>query len=370
MLLEWGNKFYFLKNTFLRDLSFSSGKIFCKPTFVSLALSELCCLRCRQCDIWKNKPAKNKMTFSQRKEAILRIKKWLKYFKLNFAGGEPFLNKQTIPLVSFASSLGITTSINSNGYLIDGKMAKKIIESCLTHLNISLDSHQEKIHDRIRGVKGAYKRACDGIKLVKKFKNKKKNPLISITSIIMKDNLDDLVSLVYLVKKLDLGGILFQPLMSKYSFGSDPYNLFWYKNNPLWPNDYKKVNRTIDKLIFLKKSGLPIYNRFWELDNFKIYFKNPNSLDKMPCLVGLSNFAVDVKGNVRLCFNMKPVGNIKDQNPEVIWKGKVAHQRRIEIQNCRKSCRLLLCNRKFSLGQVFSEFFFRIWKKLEHRFFN
>ena len=92
MRRAFGNKFYFLKNTFLREVSFRSGRLLNKPTFVSLEVSELCCLRCQQCDLWQNKKAKNRLTFEEKKEAILGLGAWLKRFKINFTGGEPFLD--------------------------------------------------------------------------------------------------------------------------------------------------------------------------------------------------------------------------------------------------------------------------------------
>jgi len=49
------NKLFFLKDSFLREVSFRSGRLLNKPTFVSLEVSELCCLRCQQCDLWRNK---------------------------------------------------------------------------------------------------------------------------------------------------------------------------------------------------------------------------------------------------------------------------------------------------------------------------
>jgi MoaA/NifB/PqqE/SkfB family radical SAM enzyme len=346
-------KINFLINTILRDLSLKHDKVLCKPTFVSLAMSEQCCLRCRQCDIWKNKPTKNQLSFEQRKNAVKNLKNWLGNFKLNITGGEPFLNKQTIPLISYAQKLGVSTFINSNGYLIDNQLAKEIVKSRLSHLSISLDSTKEQTHDYIRGVKGSFQKALGAIRKVKKYGQNKLQ--LSITSIILENNLADLKDLVYLTKKLNLSGINFQPLMSKHSFGLEQYNPLWFKKEPLWPKNKKLVIKVISRLIKLKKQGFPIYNPVWELEDFIKYFKNPNSFQQRPCLVGISNFSIDVKGDVRLCFSMNPIANIKKQKPKFIWKSKIAEKQRKLIKNCQKNCRILLCNRKYSLAQVIKE---------------
>lgn len=243
-------------------------------------------------------------------------------------------------------------------------MAKKIVESGLGHLSISLDSSRPEVHDSFRGVKGVTQRAVRAVELVKEYRGHKKLPLLSLTSIIMKDNLDDLNDLVSLVKELSLDGNNFQVLMSKYSFGSRPYDSLWHKKNPLWPNNTQKTSRIIKQLISLKKSGFSINNPVSELERFRLYFADPDCFNHEACLVGLSNFAIDIKGDVRLCFTMPPIGNIKNHSPEEIWKGKEAEKRRIEIKNCKKNCRLLLCNRKLSPGQIFKEAFFRWSKKI------
>ncbi|MBN1262734.1 MAG: radical SAM protein [Candidatus Pacebacteria bacterium] len=349
----------FFKNSLLRSLSLKTGLVLAQPTFVSLAVANRCCLRCQQCDLWQKESPRTCLSLDQQKKAILEFKNWLGPFKLNLTGGEPFLSRSILSVISYASGLGIETFVNSNGYPINPGLAAGIVRSGLGHLSISLDSHRIKIHDEIRGVKGAFERARKAIDLVQKFRGNRGKPVLSLTTVVMEKNLEDLAELVFLTRRLGLNGINFQPLQSKYSFGFQKYSSVWYRRHPLWPKNSPEVNRVIDRLIELKKAGWPIYNPLWELKRFKAYFYNPNCFNNEPCLVGLSNLSVDIGGEVRLCFSLPPIGNILREGPAAIWRGKEAAKRREQIRKCTKNCRILLCNRKLGPGQILKEAFFR-----------
>ena len=79
-----------------------------------------------------------------------------------FSGGEPTIRKDMPELASYATSKGMRAVISTNGTLIDRAMARQLKEVGLSYVGVSLDGGEE-VHDRFRGVKGAFRRALEGL---------------------------------------------------------------------------------------------------------------------------------------------------------------------------------------------------------------
>ena len=333
--------------------------IFCKPTSINFLPTDACCLRCKHCDIWKNKKIKKNSSFDDSKKIIDALSAWLGSFKLNFSGGEVLLDKKLFRLIDYANKKNITCSVNTNGVLINDKKAEEIVKSKLDILVISLDGIKSKTHDYLRGVDGTYKKVINAIKLINKHKAryKQKKPLIFITTVIYKKNIDEIIDLIKWVKKNNLGGVGFQPLFSNYFFGGEKYENNWYKKSKLWPQDYKKIGTIINKIISLKNNGYLVKNSKAELLAFLEYFKNPNfEYTENKCSVGTKNFSIETNGDVRLCYMFPPIGNILKDNPKAIWKSKKALIQRKGILLCKRNCKILLCNRNHNFTELLKRF--------------
>ena len=63
----------------------------------------------------------------------------LGFNKINFAGGEPILRKDLPELIKYAKSLGLTTSLVTNGHLVTQDWIEKVTGS-LDQIGISVDS--------------------------------------------------------------------------------------------------------------------------------------------------------------------------------------------------------------------------------------
>ncbi|MBL7159450.1 radical SAM protein [Candidatus Microgenomates bacterium] len=330
---------------FLAPFYFGKKKVSFKPTFVSLEVEDGCNLRCLHCDIWKKRKKLKRMRLSEMKKVVRELKKWLGVFQLNLTGGEPFLNKETIPLIKYASSLGILVHTNSNGFLIDGTLAKRIVASGLNSISISLDNLDPKVHNRLRGNSQVFKRAVRALSSLSKFR-KPSRPFLSVTTIIMKPTLSGLEKLAFWAKEEGIDAIYFQSLWQ--NFGAE-YDQDWFKKSPLWPKDYKKAKKVLDCLLKLKKNGYPIGNSFEDFERYKSYYRDPITFGgEKKCFIGVNNFAIDIAGDVRLCFNFPSIGNILKEKPEEIWNGREAQKQRLKIAGCQRGCKVLLCNRIMS----------------------
>ena len=69
---------------------------------------------------------------------------------LILTGGEPLLRKDIYDLSSYASQKGMMVVLGTNGNMIDDDIAKKLKESGVTGIGISLDSDVPGRHDTFR----------------------------------------------------------------------------------------------------------------------------------------------------------------------------------------------------------------------------
>jgi len=79
-----------------------------------------------------------------------------------FSGGEPLVRKDLPELAKFAVENGMRAVISTNGTLITKEKARELKDIGLSYVGISLDGAEE-VHDKFRGVKGAYKKAMQGV---------------------------------------------------------------------------------------------------------------------------------------------------------------------------------------------------------------
>lgn len=80
---------------------------------------------------------------------------------LLFSGGEPLMRKDLFTLIEYAAKKELRPVLSTNGTLIDKDNAKRIKDSGVVYVGISLDG-MEDINDTFRGVEGAYKKAMAG----------------------------------------------------------------------------------------------------------------------------------------------------------------------------------------------------------------
>lgn len=78
---------------------------------------------------------------------------------LLLTGGEPLMRDDIWELASYARDLGIKTAISTNGTLITPEIVKKIKESGIGYVGISLDGARSDTHDRFRNSPGAFEKS-------------------------------------------------------------------------------------------------------------------------------------------------------------------------------------------------------------------
>jgi len=140
-------------------LQFSKDK---RPVVV-WNITRRCNLKCVHCYAHaKDQSFDNELTTEEGKNLIDDLSRF-KVPVLLLSGGEPTIREDLPELAAYAVEKGMRAVISTNGTLITQQMARVLKDIGLSYVGISLDG-MEKINDRFRGVKGAFRSALEGIK--------------------------------------------------------------------------------------------------------------------------------------------------------------------------------------------------------------
>ena len=356
----------------------NSSRALEKPVQITFDITDRCQLRCVTCSKWKTKADEvisKELTAEDWKKVLKDLHNWLGGgFWFCFSGGEPFLRPDIFEIAEYAHSLGIKTASMTNAFSIQ-HLYEKIIDSPIESLNISLNAvNNPQLHDASRGRENSYEKCLDAVMTLKKLSAEKHKSLgINIACIMFPENLEEIIPLVEFVTRNKLNGIMFQLMDDSESFhgynaqkGCDTQG---YKMPAELRKKYSSMSKRaieiINKLIEMKQAGHSIYNTYEQLEAFKIFFNNPDDiLTQIKCDVGNVNYAVDPYGDVRLCFNMPPVGNVKENLPEEIWENAASEKCRQMTKTCRMYCRMLNCNFKGNFANFNKSFFHKAKNKL------
>jgi GeoRSP system radical SAM/SPASM protein len=158
------------------------------PITVNWAITNKCNFGCDHC---YSRSDTTEELDSEMVNTILDKLSKAKVFSVNFGGGEPLLRKDLMEIARRAADLGFAVSMNSNGFLIDRDMARKLKEAGFSKVGISIDSPIQEVHDKFRGAKGSHNKALAALAYLKEAGIE-----TSISSVICRINIDDVDGLV------------------------------------------------------------------------------------------------------------------------------------------------------------------------------
>jgi Fe-coproporphyrin III synthase len=308
-----------------------------RPDFCVVEVSHRCMFKCKMCNYWMSKTDIEELELRHLYKFISSLKDFVGMpFEMNISGGETLMKRGILDLVEFIAAQGFRFSMVTNGFLIDKGTAKRIADSGLSFLAISLDSLDENVHDFLRGRKGARSKVTRALEFFQAHRGKLKN--ITLQTIVMGQNLDSILDLVEWGKDKQVS----HSFMAVTRPNMIPADLQWYKKdefNFLWPKDTDKVLNILEELIKLKKSGYRIDNPIGQLEKFKLYFSDPEKFVRdTPCSLGDGIIHINPKGDVYLCCEMDSVGNVKETEIGTIWESQKAENIRQQIRLCQRNC--------------------------------
>ncbi len=315
-----------------------------KPGFCCFGITDACMLRCKMCEKWKDDLFTKKdivlPTIDHWKQCISDLSEMVDFpFELDLGGGEALLYDGLLEVIDYSVKKGFNTSIATNAYLIDEEMAKKLNNAGLKVISISLDSLNEKTHDYLRGVDGVYQRVMNAIEYLHRHC---KGMFINLCCVLYDINQEEIIDLVHWVHKDHrIGYINFMAAMQP---NNTHFEENWWEGQYgyIWPKDPKKTGQIIDEIILLKKRGFNIGNPVSQLKAFKAYYEEPKKfLKKKQCNMDRCVLVSSI-GDIFLCYDFDPIGNIKNDRLIDVWYSEKAQQVREQIALCSKNCHHLI----------------------------
>lgn len=246
---------------------------------------------------------------------------------LNISGGEPLLRSDCFEILEYARAHRFSVKLKTNAVLIGPKEAARLRQLGIEQIQISIYSHRAEVHDGITKLPGSLDRSLAAIRHLKSQGLK-----ISITNVLMQQNLSDAKAVHGLAQELGVG------------FKIDP------TITPKLNGDTSVVK------LGLSSSALEEVFRTEEFVGNVREFCTPGStvdnavLDDYTCSAGHTSCYVSPFGDVYPCVQFPlPCGNLRKQDFREIWRSAtLAEIRSIvtrDLPTCSKCIHVADCTR-------------------------
>ncbi len=297
------------------------------PRIVAIEVTNRCNLNCIHCRLGYKE--QQELDFSTVKRILDEIKELNDKVIIILTGGEPLLNKDIYKMIEYSSSLGFITTLATNGTLIDLDTARKLKNSGLKRISISIDSLKK--HDWIRNMNGALNQILKGIENIKNVGLE-----FQINTTVSKLNykeLDDIYDFSIKIGAKELHLFFLVPT----GRGKEIY----YES--LDAKEYEEViNWIYEKLktgnLFIKPTCVPHFYRV-------LYSREPIKAKSRfvrftrGCLAGLSYCLVTVNLDVQPCgYFPISAGNLKRNSFKEIWFNSEVFRTLRDFNNLKGKC--------------------------------
>ena len=311
-----------------------------RSLFIEMTL--MCNARCEHCgsscgDIIQ----KNEITQDEIKEVLKQLADHPNYnpneIMLFITGGEPLVRKDLFEIMDYANKLGFPWGITTNGILVDEKIVKKMEETNMYSVSVSIDGLKET-HESFRKVPGSFEKILKGIKLMNE------SPVIKdvqVTTCVNKKNIDELEDLYKLMEEI---GVYDWRIIEVDPIGRA-------KNNDeilLDKNDFKRMINFIEEKQLLDSSVKVSYG----CGHFLGTEMEPRIRNRpFECQAGTLVGSILSNGDIFVCPDVEKrkeliQGNIRKDNFIEVWEKKYKPFRKIsrtENSKCKRCPDRKLC---------------------------
>lgn len=176
------------------------------PRLIAWETTRACPLACKHCRAAAQpEPASDELSTEEGFRLLENIAAFASP-TIILTGGEPMLRPDIYDLASHARDLGLHAVMAPCGLLLNDETAKRLVESGIRYLSVSLDGASAASHDAFRGVPGAFEGSLRGIEAAKRA-----GLGFQINTTITQHNVSELPAILDLAKAL--GASVFNPFM-------------------------------------------------------------------------------------------------------------------------------------------------------------
>ena len=195
------------RDSFLRSLEapYETPTIRC----AKIKVTARCNLKCTFCNYWRMRERDEMSTDEYRR--VLDQLAAAGCVKVHFSGGEATLRRDIFEILGHCAGLGMKANITTNGTLLTEERARALVEAGTHSVSLSLDGPDERSHDGLRGVPGAFERTLKGIALLTKARQKARSKMkLRLNTVLTRFNYRRLPEIIELAA--DLGFVEVHPM--------------------------------------------------------------------------------------------------------------------------------------------------------------
>lgn len=300
-----------IKLRVLKHLNFGDS-----PYLVNLIATWKCNSKCKMCSIWKMK-SKEEISI-KRVEEIFSERVFKKTKIVKIMGGEPTLHSEFDELIKTIKEClpKAQVVVSTNGFPFE--RMKKIIDVSLKIdpeiiFSLSIDG-REKVHEKIRGVKGCFKEVMKTAFYLAKLSRKNNRKLLRFSFTITPWNYKELEYAYEIAKKFNtyIGVRLMQ--ISREFYKNDKESFPEFSDNML---------EFIENV--LKEKAINSFQK----DMVRVYKEGR----RLPCFAFITNVTIEPNGTLKPCIYSQST-NIK--NLSEVWNRKTGRDMRKKIKHCKR----------------------------------
>jgi radical SAM protein with 4Fe4S-binding SPASM domain len=163
------------------------------PLIVEWLLSDTCNLKCSFCSAASTEHSPLPL------KEVLKVAQHLvdlKVLTVMISGREPLMHPLIYDVITILSEGGVDVLLFTNGTLVDGTVIRQLVESGVSAVQVSIEG-KEKIHDTLKGVKGAFKKSLEAVK------NLRDSPIrTGVCTTVFKENIDQITDIAYMLSDM------------------------------------------------------------------------------------------------------------------------------------------------------------------------
>jgi MoaA/NifB/PqqE/SkfB family radical SAM enzyme len=312
------------------------------PVNLAVCITQRCNSRCRTCNVWRNPPG-DEMSVGEWERvfrSIGRSHSWI-----TFSEGESFLSKDAVSITR------VIVENNDPQILLfptNGILTRRVLDSVREILgfyrgrlivNLSMDGVGEA-HDRIRGVKGNFRKLLRTIDALSGLRDEFKNLSIGVNTVVSRFNIDHVEEIQdFVSKEISPDAHIFEIARN----GASLYN----RGTDIRPDSGRYLE--FAENLGGKDSGRTLTHFFRR----RYYSLLRETLERekavIPCYAGISSAHISSSGEVWGCSMLcEPLGNLRKSGYDFkrVWKSEQARKVREGIR--KRGCWCTMANSSYT----------------------
>ena len=289
-----------------------------KVRLIAWEVTRSCNLHCRHCRAAADcGPYGNELSTAQCFSLLDEIAGFAKPLII-LTGGEPLLRPDIFDIARYGTEKGLRMVLATNGTLVDGKTARRLLESGIKRVSVSIDGKDAVSHDALRGEPAAFAGAMAGISALKDAGME-----LQINTTVTTANLDQLKDILDLAVKIGAAAhhiFLLVPTGRGRDLAGQEITAAEYEKTLVWFHEASQ-----DCRLQLKATCAPHYFRICRQQKTKKPASQTPSghfnTATRGCLGGISFCFVSHIGQVQPCGYLElACGNVREQGFISIWQ--------------------------------------------------